>query len=217
MTERVSGMDTIERSTSPRSVTATPEGILHARERRITVEEYHAMGEAGIFSEDDRVELLDGHLIAMSPIGPEHSHSVNDLADLFSRPLYAVDPPPAQTSVQNPIHLGAYGEPEPDLVLYDPDVPRDRHIQPNDVYLVVEVADTSVAYDRDVKAGHYGKAGIPEYWVVDLENEVIEVFRRPEADGYAERIRHRRGDTLTVTTWPDLSSLSVDDVLGETE
>jgi Uma2 family endonuclease len=208
-------MDTIERSTTSRPVAATPEAILHARERRITVEEYHAMGEAGIFSEDDRVELLDGHLIAMPPIGPEHSHSVNDLADLLNRQLYAVDTPPARTSVQNPIQLGEYGEPEPDLVLYDPDVSRNRHIQPNDVYLVVEVADTSVAYDRDVKAGHYGKAGIPEYWVVDLENEVIEVFRRPEADGYAERIRHHRGDALTVTALPDLSSLPVDDLLGE--
>ena len=79
----------------------------------------------------------------------------------------------------------------------------------------MEVADTSVEYDRDVKSDRYGRAGIPEYWVVDLANEVVEVFRRPEDDGYAERIRHRRGDTLT--TPPDLDSLTVDDILGEAE
>lgn len=210
-------MDTIERSTSSRSVAVSPEAILHARERRITIEEYHAMGEAGIFSEDDRVELLDGHLIAMPPIGPVHSHGVNDLADLFNRQLYASEDPLARTSVQNPIQLGEYGEPEPDLVLYKPGVSRDRHIQPSDIFLAVEVADTSVEYDRDVKSARYGRAGIPEYWVVDLANEVIEVFRRPEADGYAERIRHRRGDVLTVRTLPELESISPEEVLGETE
>lgn len=207
-------MDTIQRSTSPRPAGSGPESLLYARERRITVEEYHAMGEAGIFSEDDRIELLDGHLIAMHPIGPAHSHGVNDLADLFNRQLYAVDDPPARVSVQNPIQLGEYGEPQPDLVLYDPDVPRDRHIQPRDVVLVVEVAESSVEYDRDVKSDRYGRAGLPEYWIVDLERDAVIVFRRPEEGGYAERIRHSQGDDLTVRALPDLTPLPVADVLG---
>lgn len=207
-------MDTIQHSTSSRPIVSLPEALLHARERRITVEEYHAMGEAGIFSEDDRIELLDGHLVAMPPIGPAHSHSVNDLADLFNRRLYSFDRPPARVSVQNPIQLGEYGEPQPDLVLYDPDVPRDRHIQPGDAVLVVEVAESSVEYDRDVKAERYGRAGIPEYWVVDLDRGTVVVFRRPEGEGYAERIRHSRGDDLTVMTLPDLKPLPVADVLG---
>jgi Uma2 family endonuclease len=96
-------------------------------------------------------------------------------------------------------------------------MPTDRHPGPNDLLLVVEVADSSVEYDRNVKAQAYGEAGIPEYWGVDLENEVVEVFRRPEADGYAERIRHRRGDDLSVTTLPDLDPVPVADILGEQE
>ncbi|MCS4116227.1 Uma2 family endonuclease [Salinibacter ruber] len=207
-------MDTIQRSTSSRAVVSLPVALLHARERRITVEEYHAMGEAGIFSEDDRIELIDGHLVTMPPIGPAHSHSVNDLADLFNQRLYSFDRPPARVSVQNPIHLGEYGEPQPDLVLYDPEVPRDRHIQPGDTFLVVEVAESSVEYDRDVKSELYGRAGIPEYWVVDLVRETVVGFRRPEGEGYAERIRYSRGDELTVTTPHDLEPLPVADVLG---
>lgn len=207
-------MDTIQRPTSSRPAVSVPESLLYARERRITVEEYHAMGEAGIFSEDDRIELLDGHLIAMPPVGPAHSHGVNDLADLFNQQLYAFDDPPARVSVQNPIQLGEYGEPQPDLVLYDPDVPRDRHIRPSDVILVVEVAESSVEYDRDVKSDQYGRAGIPEYWVVNLERDAVIVFRRPEEGGYAERIRHSRSADLAVKTVPDLNPLPVADILG---
>lgn len=173
------------------------------------------MGEAGIFSEDDRVELLNGHLISMPPIGPQHGHSVDDLDELFSRRIYDLDPAPARLRVQGAIRLGEHSEPEPDLTLYDPHTPRHRHPRPSDIFLVVEVADSSADYDRDVKAQAYGEAGIPEYWVVDLENELVEVFRRPEADGYAERIRHRRGDDLSVTALPDLDAVSVADILGE--
>lgn len=189
--------------------------MLHARERRISVDEYHKMGEAGIFSEDDRIELLDGHLIIMSPIGPLHSHGVNDLADEFNRRLYALETQSVKVSVQNPLQLGEYGEPQPDLVLYDSNMPRDRHIQPDDSFLVVEVAESSVEYDRDVKSKYYGQAGIPEYWVVDLDQEVVEVFRRPEVDGYAERIRHRPGDDLSVTTLPEVGPIPVDGILGK--
>lgn len=172
------------------------------------------MGEAGIFSEDDRIELLDGHLIAMPPIGPAHSHGVNDLADLFNRRLNASEGRSVQVSVQNPLHLGEYGEPQLDIVLYDADMPRDRHIRPEDSFLVVEVAESSVEYDRNVKSERYGQAGIPEYWVVDLEQEVVEVFRRPESDGYAERIRHREGDELSMTTLPDVEPIPVDVILA---
>ncbi len=209
----VSAMDTIERSTPSRSDTAAPEAALYTRERRITVEEYRAMGEAGILSEDDRIELLDGHLISTSPIGPSHAHCVNRLTELFGeRKGTAI-----RVSVQNPVHLDDVSEPEPDLVLYDSTAPTSRHLRPGDTFLVVEVADTSIEYDRDVKSDRYSQAGIPEYWVVDLANEVVEVFRRPEDDGYAERIRHRRGDTLTITALPDLDPLTVDDILGEAE
>ena len=173
------------------------------------------MGEAGILSEDDRVELLDGYILSMSPIGPSHAHCVNRLNELFVQRVVMGEKRRAQVGVQNPIGISEISEPEPDLVLYDPNVPTDRHPGPNDLFLVVEVADSSVEYDCDVKGRAYGEAGIPEYWVVDLENELVEVFRRPEADGYAERIRHRRGDDLSITALPDLESLPVADLLGE--
>jgi Uma2 family endonuclease len=190
---------------------------LHTLERRITVEEYHAMGEAGVFPDGTRIELLDGRLIEMPPPGPAHSHCVNDLADLFNERLFAQEERPARTSVQNPIQLAEFDEPLPDLVLFDVDTPTDRHIRPDDTFLVVEVADTSLAKDRDVKAEKYGMEGIREYWVVDLENAVVEVFREPDVDGYGQRVRHRRGDELTVAALPDLAPIPVSDVLPADE
>lgn len=173
------------------------------------------MGESGILGEDDRVELLDGRLIDMPPIGPPHSHSVNNLEELFARRVYSDGPPVARLSIQNPIQLGEYGAPQPDIVLYDPEMPTNRHPRPEDIYLVVEVADSTVEYDRQVKADHYAAAGIPEYWLVDLPGEAVDVFRQPEADGYAERVRHRRDEELSVAVLPDVTPIPVEEVLGK--
>lgn len=186
---------------------------IHLRERRLTVDEYVAMAEAGIFSSDDRIELLDGRLIDMPPIGPSHSHRVDNLEELFARRLYAPDHTRARIRVQSPIQLDEHSAPEPDLVLYDPEMPRDRHPRPDDIFLVVEVAKSSVDYDRTVKAEHYAATGIPEYWLVDLSAELIDVFRQPEDDGYAERHRHRSGDALSVSTLPDVELIPIEDVL----
>ncbi len=103
--------------------------------------------------------------------------------------------------------------PKPDIVLYDPEMPKDRHPRPEDIYLVIEVADTTVDYDRQVKADHYAAAGIPEYWLVDLSGEAVDVFRQPEADGYAERVRYRLGDELTVAALPNIGGIPVEDIL----
>ena len=197
----------------PSTTAASPEALLHATERRLTVDQYFAMGDAGILGDEDRVELLDGRLIDMPPIGPPHSHSVNGIEQLFARRLYRDKETLAQISVQNPIQIDDHSAPQPDLVLYDPDMPRDRHPQPDDIDLVVEVADTSVAYDRDVKAGRYAAAGLREYWLVDLPGAAVDVYRRPEADGYAERIRHRAGDTLTVDALPAMDAVPVEDIV----
>lgn len=192
----------------------SPDAQLHLRERRISVDEYFAMGRAGILAEDDRVELLDGRLIDMPPIGPPHSHGVNDLEELFARRIYTTEEAIARLSIQNPIQLDEYGAPEPDVVLFDPTMPKDRHPRPDDIYLVVEVAESSVEYDRDVKAEHYAAAGIPAYWLVDLPNEVVDVFRQPEDDGYAERSRHRAGDALAISTLPAVEAIPVGEVVG---
>ncbi|PSQ88117.1 MAG: Uma2 family endonuclease, partial [Bacteroidetes bacterium QH_2_63_10] len=142
-------------TTAPRpTIAVSPDARIHLRERRISVEDYFAMGKAGILDEDDRVELLDGRLIDMPPIGPFHSHGVDDFLELFTRRLYVDDPPSARVRVQSPIQLNDYSAPGPDVVLYDPEMPKDRHPRPDDIYLVVEVADSTVEYDRKVKADH---------------------------------------------------------------
>lgn len=201
-------------TTDPRpTIAVSPDAQIHLRERRLSVEGYFAMWEAGILDEDDRVELLDGRLIDMPPIALPHSHSVNNLEKLFARRIYAEEPPVAQLSIQNPIQLDEYGAPQPDIVLYDPEMPTDRHPRPDDIYLVVGVADATAGYDREVKADRYAAAGIPEYWLVDLPGEAVDVFRQPEADGFAERIRYRRGGTLTVSACPDMEALPVEAIL----
>ena len=203
-------------TTAPRStIDVSPVAQLHLRERQISVEEYFAMGESGILGEDDRVELLDGRLVDMPPIGPSHSHGVDDFLELFTRRLHVDDPPSARVRVESPIQLNDYSAPEPDVVLYDPEMPKDRHPRPDDIYLVVEVADSTVEYDRKVKADHYAAAGIPEYWLVDLPGEAVDVFRQPEDDGYAERVRHRRDEELSVAALPDVTPISVEEVVGE--
>lgn len=202
-------------ATAPRPTTAvSPDALLHASERRLSVEEYFKMGEAGILGEDDRVELLDGRLIDMPPIGPPHSHGVDDLEELFARRVYVGEESLARLSIQNPVQLDEYDVPQPDVVLYDPDMPKDRHPHPDDIHLVVEVADRSVDYDRNVKAGHSAAAGGPEYWLVNLPGEAVDVFRQPEEDGYAERIRHRRGDSLKVSAVPEMEAVPVEDALA---
>lgn len=192
-----------------------PSQRLARRERPFTVEEYHALAEAGILTEDDRVELLDGRIIAMSPIGSKHLHCVNRLVDLFAQRLYAHDKPPARLSVQNPVRLGPHSEPEPDLVLLRPDAPQDRTPIPDDVLLLVEVADTSADFDRMEKRPRYAAAGIAEYWLVDLEAETVEVACTPEEDGYAEIATAGQGDTLAVAALPNLDALPVEAIVRE--
>ncbi len=191
----------------------SPDAQLHLRERRLSVEEYFAMAKAGVLGEDDRVELLNGRLIDMPPIGPPHSHSVNDLERLFAQRLYTRKEELARISIQNPVQLDEYSAPEPDVVLYNPDMPRDRHPRSDDIYLVVEVADSTMDYDRNVKATHYAAAGIVEYWLVDLTNEVVDVHRQPEEDGYANRTRYRREESLTVSELPEMEAVPVDGIL----
>lgn len=190
---------------------------LTTRQRPLTVDEYHRMAEAGILSEDDRVELLDGRLIAMTPVGPVHLHCVNRLVDLFAERLYAEGPRPARLSIQNPIRLSDTSEPEPDLALLKPEAPQDRTPVPEDLVLVVEVAVSSGDYDRDVKAPRYAAAGVPVYWVVDLEQAVVDVHRDPDGDTYAERIRYRRDDTLPLPAALTVDPIPVSAIFADAE
>jgi hypothetical protein len=179
--------------------------------RRFTVEEYHRMAEAGILREDDRVELLDGEIIQMTPVGPRHAGCVIELTRVLSRLMGDA----AVVSVQNPVVLGEHQEPQPDVALLRPraDSYRGRHPGPEDVLLVIEVAETSVEYDRERKLPLYARAGIPEAWLVDLPADAIEVHRRPVPHGYGEVRTLRRGETLTAVNFPTLA-IAVGDVLG---
>lgn len=174
-----------------------------------TVEEYHRLGEAGIFGEDDRVELLNGEIIIMHAIGKRHAQAVTNLNMEFAeqaRRRFMVSP-------QNPVELDEMSEPQPDIVL----VPWRKkagatHPQPDAVFLVVEVADSSLHYDRRDKMRAYARAGIREFWILNLEDNVIEVFRSPHGESYAETSRIGAGQKLSPLAFPDVV-LALDDIL----
>lgn len=178
---------------------------------RFTVADYHRMAEAGILGEDDRVELIEGEIIRMSPIGREHAGCVKYLTNVLGQGIDAA----AIVAVQDPLVLGDHSEPEPDLMILRrrPDYYRSGHPTPADVLLIVEVADTSLEYDRQVKVPLYARDGIPETWLLNLAQEHIVVYRDPGAEGYRSVRVARRGETISPLACPDLS-LAVADVLG---
>ena len=150
---------------------------------RFSAEDFHRMAEAGILGEDDRVELIRGEVVELSPIGKRHAYVLNALVDLLA-PLRGK----ALLSVQNPLLLSPDTEVYPDLALLQPPRTRyrDRLPEAKDALLVVEVADTSLRYDLQVKLHLYAQAGVPEVWVVDLEGKRVLVHRKPEGGGYRE-------------------------------
>jgi Uma2 family endonuclease len=169
---------------------------------RFTVDEYYRMAETGILQPEARVELLDGEVIDMMPIDPPHGGTVNKLNHLFlnsSQGRWVV-------SVQNPVRLSPRSEPQPDLMLLkpDPEYYAHGHPEPEDVFLLVEVADTTVSYDRNRKIPAYGRAGIPEVWLINLPKRTVEVFRNPHATGYASIQTFGIDDTLEVPAFPDV-------------
>lgn len=160
-------------------------------QRRFTVDEYHAMIEAGILGEEDRIELLEGKIYAMAAVGSRHSACVDRLTLLLVRA--ASDR--SIVRVQSSIRLGD-SEPEPDVTLLKrkDDFYASALPEPADVLLLVEVADTSAGLDRRYKMPLYAKRGIREAWLVDLEAEAVEVYRQPLPDGYAQATRYVRGE-----------------------
>jgi Uma2 family endonuclease len=176
---------------------------------RFTVDEYYKLAEAGVLSEDSRVELIEGEIVMMTPIGRRHAACVDRLNRLL---VHAVGES-AIVRVQNPVRLGDRSEPEPDLALLRPrdDFYAEREPGPADALLIVEVADSSLAYDRGVKLPLYARAGVAETWIVDLGERVIEVHRSPGPQGYAERRIFRVGEVVQLST-PEIA-VAVDSVL----
>jgi Uma2 family endonuclease len=176
-----------------------------------TVEMYHRLGELGVFNETDRVELLDGQIVEMTPIGAAHAACVLRLNHLLSRYWTAS----IAVSMQNPVVLGPKWEPQPDIaVLRRPGgfggdwLPTAR-----DVVLVIEVADSSLDKDRDLKIPRYAKDGIPEAWLIDLNDDTIVRFRDPGPEGYGQAVTLRRGDKVTPLQLPHIE-IAADEVLG---
>ena len=181
------------------------------QKRPFTVGEYYRMAEADILTEEDRVELIAGQIVAMSPIGSRHAACVKRLNLLMGKMVGDS----MLIGVQDPITLDAYSAPEPDLVLLRPraDFYAAAHPSAADVLLAVEVADTSADYDREVKLPLYAQAGLPEVWLIDLQKGRIEVYARPHGGEYQQRVEVTADATLTSPTIPQLA-LAAADVLG---
>lgn len=177
---------------------------------RFSAEEYHRLGELGILSPDARVELIEGAIHDMSPIGPFHSGvtmRLNRFFQLRAKGRWVV-------FVQGAVRLDNYTEPEPDLMLLKP-APDDyvsHHPTPDDVFLLIEVADSTLDFDRGKKLQIYARAGISEFWIVNLKDSMIEVYREPHFTGYESRTVLKAGEKASPGAFPD-AALDVAELL----
>lgn len=164
--------------------------------RLLTVEEYHRIGELGIL-QGQSLELINGEILEMSPVGSDHASIVEKLKDLLTIKLYQQ----AIVRVQNPIHLSRYSEPEPDLAIvqYRDDYYRKAHPTPSDTVAVIEVADTSLAYDLEVKLPLYAQHEIKEFWLINISQQQLEVYTHPADGTYKMRQIYNNDDIVTLS------------------
>jgi Uma2 family endonuclease len=176
--------------------------------RCFTVEEYHKMGEAGLFDEKERVELINGEIYDMSPINSRHAGITDFLASLFKESLSEKK----IIRVQNPVSLDESSEPEPDVavVQFRKDWYTKSHPSPNEIILLVEVSDSTLSFDRAIKLPLYAKAAVPEVWIINLQEDQIEVHNLPSDKGYAQIRVFRPGDNIPHEL---LGMLEVDKIL----
>jgi Uma2 family endonuclease len=179
--------------------------------RLFTTDEYHRMAGAGILTRDDRVELIEGEIVRMSPIGGPHQACVDRLNSL----LVSRFGKRAIVRIQGPVILGRHSEPQPDISVLRPraDFYAGGHPRPPDVLFLVEVIDTSGSYDRGRKLPLYSRSRIPEVWLVDLERQVIDIYRQPALRAYRLEQRVTRGQRLRSAAFPRLT-FAANDILG---
>lgn len=182
---------------------------LQVERRRFTVDAFERMVDAGILGEDERVELIDGEIVHMSPIGGPHIGCVNTLSDTLNASIRDI----ALISVQNSMYLSSSDQPQPDLTLLRRDTPRTVVPRVEHVLAVIEVAGSSRAFDRGVKVPLYAVAGIPESWLVDLIAGIIERHTEPVDGIYRNVVFARRGESISSTVLPSML-LVIDDILG---
>jgi Uma2 family endonuclease len=163
---------------------------------RWTVAEYHQMAEVGLLNEDSHVELIDGEIIEMAPIGSEHAGHNNYLMNFLAYRLYGK----AVVAGQNPVVLGGYEEPQPDIAVlrWRNDAYRGALPHAEDVLLIIEISDSTLRYDRDVKVPLYAKNGIPEVWLLDIQNRQLEIYREPHNGAYQQRGSQRTGKIMPI-------------------
>ena len=174
--------------------------VLPAR-HKLDVDAYHAMGEAGILPYGARMELIDGEIIDMAPIGQDHAATV----DWLTERLVLTCQGRVIVRVQNPVRLDRYNEPEPDFAILrrrDDFYRTGERAGPGDVLLLIEVADSSLRFDRTVKLPLYARAGIPEYWIVDLKARKLDAYREPGPEGYAVHTTHGPAERLALVQDP---------------
>jgi Uma2 family endonuclease len=179
--------------------------------KKFTVSQYHQMIETGILTDGDRVELLQGEIIEMSPIGMQHAACVDRLTELLVKKLGDR----AIVRVQNPIQLSTRSEPQPDFAILQrrSDFYANRHPQPQDVFALIEVSDTKIEFDRTVKVPLYAKDNVAEVWIVDLNAKAVQIYREPSETGYQQVKTLRRGQSLSFQAFTDLQ-LTVDQLFG---
>ncbi len=184
---------------------------IEAPRKLFTVDEFYKMADAGIFNEDDRVELIDGEILEMAPIGTWHLGCVNGATAVFT----ALFRGRTVVSVQNTLELDDFTEPQPDLVLlrWRDDAYRAKRPKAEDTLLVLEVADTTLKFDIEVKVPRYARAGVGEVWVEDLQAERLLVFRGPSSAGYRDSSVFLPRDTINVAAFPG-TPIRVRDLLG---
>lgn len=180
--------------------------------RYFNVDEYYRMAEAGILSADDHVELIEGEIVRMIPVNPPHAGCVDRLNDFLGQHLNRR----AIVRVQSPIRLHDLSEPEPDLALLRPrsDFYSRSHPTAEDVFLLVEISDSTSKYDRDVKLPVYARAGISEVWIINLGKEIVETYFQPVNGRYTKTQKAGRGKSVAVMSFPDIM-VSVDIILGD--
>jgi Uma2 family endonuclease len=181
------------------------------KRRRFTVAELLQLAKLGFLGIDERVELIRGEIVEMSPISEGHASSVMRLTSLLSTAFGRQ----ALVNVQNPVQLDEETLLQPDVALLQPrdDFYSKQHPAAENILLVIEVSDTTLRYDRRVKAALYGAAGVMEYWIINLPKRVIEVYREPQTDGYRTVTRYAPGETLSSLAFSDVV-LPVNDILG---
>ena len=180
------------------------------KQREWTVAEYHQMIEAGILGADEQIELIEGKIVEMSPQGPPHATTTGCVSEYFTQLLGNR----VAIRIQVPVTLQPKSEPEPDIALVLPPQRRyrDHHPTEREIFLVIEIADSTIIGDREVKRKMYAKAGIADYWVIDVKNSYLFVFRNPRGETYLQEIELGRGDRVMPLAFPDVS-VSVDELL----